>query len=150
MKRPDWEPMPGRIFDFTERQQILVEAIEKITDAEVVILRPITGIVFREKYSGFLSRLQNNPEDAEYLLWREENGELYYVCNSPTLTTEERLLYPELIRNELPEDDDLEPCNIIPTYCWGDDIDQVLSKLYRFTILLEMDWRLGHYDNYAD
>ena len=37
MKRPDWEPMPGRIFDFTERQQILVEAIEKITGAEVVI-----------------------------------------------------------------------------------------------------------------
>jgi len=31
MKRPAWEPMPGRIFDFTERQQMLVGVIEKIS-----------------------------------------------------------------------------------------------------------------------
>ena len=140
MKRPDWEPMPGRIFDFTERQQILVEAIEKITDAEVVVLRPMPEMIFRQDHCGFLSRPQKNPEDAENPLWREENGELYYVCDLPVLTAEERLLYPEFIRKEFPEDCDND--NILCTWCHGGDIDAVLSELYKFTVLLEMNWHL--------
>lgn len=151
MKRPAWEPMPGRIFDFTERQQILIGAIEKITDAEVIVLKPMPEFILREKYSGFLSRPQKNAEDAEYPKWREENGELSYIRNNPNtkiMSAEERLLYPEFIRREFPEEDEPEPCNVIPAYCRGDDIDQVLSELYRFTILLEMDWHLSREENY--
>ena len=133
--------MPGRIFDFTERQQILVEAIEKITGAEVVVLRPMPEMILRQDYTGFLSRPQKNPEDAETPLWREENGELYYVCDLPEITTGERLLYPEFIRKEFSEDGDNNN-NILCTWCHGGDIDAVLSELYKFTVLLEMNWHL--------
>ena len=149
---PNWEPMPGRVFDFTAEQSAEIRAIEELCHAEVIVLAPIPGTL-QCAYEGFLSRpLEYRNEDS--CMWREENGELSYIRDAPTagvMPEEELRRYPRHIRCMLPtEKYDIGSYNVVPTLCGGTNVDSILQRLRSFTVLLEMGWHLGREADFDD
>ena len=141
--------MPGRVFEFTARQTAAIREIEELCHAEVIVLAPIPD-TWRNEYEGFLSRPQDDPSGG----WREENGELCYLRDDPTaemMSEEELRRYPEHIRRMFPtEKHDLGSCNMLPSFCGGPDVDNILRRLRSFTVLLQMGWHLGREEDFDD
>ena len=150
-----YEPIPGRVFDFTPEQQELIREIERKTGAEVVVVDStlITLGDHYQCYEAFLSQ----PE--KYLSergteWLEEVGELAYIRDQPStemMTQAELARYPDFIRRELPnEETGSGSCNILSTWCSDEDIGQLLQEMSDFTVLLSMGWHLGRTKDFID
>ena len=164
-KKPDWEPMPWRVFDFTPEQEEMIRRIENITQAEVIIIAPGSPTISSyDHYEGFLSRPEEylsefdseDFSDRGHIPWAEENGELSYIRDQPItglMTEEELRQYPEDIRQVMEiqfESSETGSCNIMHSWEVEKNIGQVLQQLLTLTPLLKMGWHLGRERDFDD
>lgn len=144
----------GAIFTITEQQKAIIAEIENATCAQIML--GYNDIGFYRWEGQLCSKEIVYDEDGDEINAPIQFSYLLDIPLESVMPEAQIELYPASVRQELralaqaDEPEFGESCNILTSWSYGNDLDEVLIYMREYTKLLDIGWHLGNEDEFLD